>query len=173
MKMKFLATLILLSCSLALYAQTQYQVSNDAQHPGIKILKGIINKQLLSGDTSFNWYASSQKTYTPDTSVVSVLQKNKNVSYIIFGGTWCEDTQFILPKFFMLQQKAGISDDRITFFGVDRQKQTIGNIASAMNITNVPTIIIMKNGKEEGRVIEYGKTGKWDKELAEIVAENP
>ena len=39
-----------------------------------------------------------------------------------------------------------------------------------MNITNVPTIIVMKNGKEIGRVVEYGKTGKWDKELAEIVS---
>ncbi|MEI9808442.1 MAG: hypothetical protein WDO16_11570 [Bacteroidota bacterium] len=38
-----------------------------------------------------------------------------------------------------------------------------------MNITNVPTIIVMKKGKEVGRVIEYGKEGVFDKELAEII----
>jgi Thiol-disulfide isomerase and thioredoxins len=170
MKMKFLFTAILVTLTIAVFSQAQYEVSYDTKHPGVKILKGIINKQLLTGDTSFNWYVSSQKIYNPsDTSVVGPLQRNKNVSYIIFGGTWCEDTQFILPKFFKLQEKAGIPDDHITFFGVSRDKQTLGNIAAAMNITNVPTIIVMKNGKEAGRVVEYGTIGKWDKELADIV----
>jgi hypothetical protein len=33
----------------------------------------------------------------------------------------------------------------------------------------VPTIIVYKNGKELGRVVEYGKYGVFDKELAEII----
>lgn len=170
MKNKILLTAGLMIYTVVAFSQTLYEVSYDAKHPGVKILKGVINKQILTSDTSFNWYASSQKIYNPsDTSVVGPMQRNNNVSYIIFGGTWCEDTQFILPKFFKLQEKAGIADNRITFFGVDRQKQTVGNIAAAMNITNVPTIIVMKNGKEAGRVIEYGTIGKWDKELSNIV----
>jgi len=52
---------------------------------------------------------------------------------------------------------------------VDRQKKTIGPLAQAMQATNVPTVIVMQQGKELGRVVEYGKTGQWDKELAEIV----
>jgi hypothetical protein len=28
---------------------------------------------------------------------------------------------------------------------------------------------VMKDNKEIGRVVEYGKTGKWDVELAEIL----
>ncbi len=27
----------------------------------------------------------------------------------------------------------------------------------------------MKDGKEVGRVVEYGKTGKWDKEIAVLL----
>ncbi len=83
--------------------------------------------------------------------------------------SWCDDTRVILPKFFVIQEKAGIPDDRISFFAVNRQKQTTGNVASAFNIINVPTIIVMKNGKEIGRVVEYGTTGKWDNELANIL----
>ena len=36
-------------------------------------------------------------------------------------------------------------------------------------MVNVPTIIVMKDGKEIGRVVEYGKNGMFDKELGEII----
>ena len=171
MRTKILLTAVLAVLALAGFSQTQYESNPDPNHPERKILKGIINKNLIKNDTAYKWYADNQKAYAnPDTSIVGAMQRNNSVKYIVFGGTWCGDTQYILPKFFMLQEKAGVADDRITFFGVDRSKQTLGNIASALNITNVPTIIVMKDGKEVGRVVEYGKTGKWDKELAEIVA---
>ena len=65
--------------------------------------------------------------------------------------------------------RSGVPDSVISFFGVNRQKKSLGNIAEAFGITNVPTIIVMKDGKELGRVVEYGKTGKWDNELAELM----
>lgn len=172
MRKKLFITFISVLITIASFSQTQYEVTPDPKHPDAKILKGIINKDLVKNDTSYKWYSESQKSYAAsDTAIIGALQRNNTVNYIVFGGTWCDDTRYVLPKFFMLQEKAGIADSRISFFGVDRQKQTLGNLAAALNITNVPTIIVMKNGKEVGRVVEYGKTGKWDKELAEIVAQ--
>ena len=74
-----------------------------------------------------------------------------------------------MPKFFKLQEKTGVPDNTITFFGVNRAKKSLGSISEAFNVTLVPTIIVMKDGKEIGRVVEYGKTGKWDKELATVL----
>ena len=171
MKPKLILSILFFGIAVTATAQAPYQVIVDKDHPETKILKGIISKDIIKNDTAYKWYAESQKIYShPDSAIVNTLARNKDsVSYIVFGGTWCEDTQFILPKFFMLQEKAGISNDRITLFAVDRQKRTTGNISSAFNITNVPTIIVMKNGKETGRVVEYGTTGKWDQELAGIL----
>ena len=170
MRTTLFITGVLVMFTITSFSQTQYEVSADPKHPEDKILKGIINKNLIKHDSVYKWYAANQKGYVnPDTAIVGALHRDNAVKYVVFGGTWCGDTQLILPRFFMLQEKAGIADDRITIFGVDRQKQSLGNITSALNITNVPTIIVMKNGKEVGRVVEYGKTGKWDKELAEIV----
>lgn len=172
MKNYVISIFIILTATYNSAAQSQYLILNDSAHNNSKIFKGIINKSDLTNESSFNWYAESKQIYSPDTSIVNALRNNANkIDFIIFGGTWCDDTQFILPKFFKIQEASGFPENRITIFAVDRNKTTTGNIAQAMNITNVPTIIVMKNGKELGRVVEYGKTGKWDKELADIINE--
>lgn len=173
MKNFVLSIFILLTVTYNSTAQSQYLVLTDSADNNAKILKGIINKIDLTNDTAFSWYAESQRIYpNPDTSAVAAFKNNADkIYFIIFAGTWCDDTHFVLPKFFKIQEASGFPENRITLFGVDRNKQTLGSIALAMNIINVPTIIVMKNGKELGRVVEYGKTGKWDKELADIISE--
>ena len=37
-------------------------------------------------------------------------------------------------------------------------------------VTEVPTFILMKDGKEVGRVVEYGESGEAMKELGKIAA---
>lgn len=169
--MKFLAAFLL--CSLfaaSANSQAQYEILKDEKHPGQHILRGIINKYVVQNDTSYKWYNSSAGNYKPDTATLTAFEKAKDkVQFVVFGGTWCEDTQSILPKFFKLQEMSGIADNVITFFGVNRAKKSLASITDAFGIINVPTIIVMKNGKEIDRVVEYGKTGKWDKELAAIL----
>jgi len=169
--MKFLTAFLFCSIlGITAFGQSQYEISPDEKHPEQHILRGIINKYLIQNDSSYNWYNSSSGSYRPDTATLSAFEKAKDkVQFVIFGGTWCEDTQFILPKFFKLQEMSGVKDNAITFFGVNRAKKSLASIADAFNIINVPTIIVMKDGKELGRVVEYGTTGKWDKELADIL----
>jgi thiol-disulfide isomerase/thioredoxin len=151
-------------------AQVQYQTSVDEKHPTQKILTGIISKNILTADTSYKWYAISQSAYKTETGLVNCVAKTADkMQFVVFGGTWCEDTQFILPRFFKLLDAAKIGDEKVTFFGVNRAKKTWANMTEAFNVKNVPTIIVMKEGKEIGRVVEYGKAGQWDKELCEIL----
>jgi thiol-disulfide isomerase/thioredoxin len=154
-------------------AQTQHQyvVLADSTKDNTKMLVGIIDKNDLIGDTSFSWYAESQRIYpNPDTAIVNAFRNNKDkIYFLVFGGTWCEDTHFILPKFYKVQEESGFPENRITVFAVDRKKNGTGNMAHAMNITRTPTIVVMKDGKELGRLVEYGKTGHWDTELAAII----
>ena len=148
-----------------------YIVLADSAHDNAKMLKGVIDKSDLTSDTTFKWYAESQRIYPhPDTEVVAAFKNNTNKLYfLIFGGTWCMDTHFVLPKFYKIQEASGFPEDHITVFAVDRRMNTTGNMARAMNITHTPTIVVMRDGKELGRLVEYGKTGHWDKELADII----
>ncbi len=168
-KKYFFAALMFIATATAV-AQSPYVSLKDASHPEQHILNGIITKYALQNDSSYKWYGSSQSSYAPAEAVVTAMQAaSGKLQFIIFGGTWCEDTQFILPKFFKLQEQSSFPDAGISFFAVDRSKKTIGGIADGFKIINVPTIIVMKDGKEMGRVVEYGKTGQWDKDLAELL----
>lgn len=170
MKKIVLALLFFIPASADIIAQAQYEASQDPKHPEVKIVRGLINKYQMQNDTAFKWYKPAQGGYNPDTATLNAFERAKGkYQLVVFGGTWCEDTQFILPKFFKLQEKSGFPDDAITMFGVNREKTSLGNIAKAFNIKLVPTFIVMKDGKEIGRVVEYGKTGKWDKEIAALL----
>jgi len=173
---KILATIfILLIISFTLKAQitfpNSYIILTDTSHDNAKMLVGIIDKNDLVNDTAFKWYAESQRIYPhPDSAAVAAFSNNKDkIYFLVFGGTWCEDTHFILPKFYKIQEAANFPADHITIFAVDHHMNTIGNMAKAMHITHTPTIVVMKDGKELGRLVEYGKTGHWEKELSDIV----
>ena len=151
------------------FSQHQFEVLPDKD--GSKFLKGIISKEVLLNDTSYSrWYTENLKGFSPNPETVAALNKNNDsIQLLVFLGTWCEDSHFIIPKFYTLLDAAGFSTDRVTLVATDRSKKTLSHLAEALNIINVPTIMVMKNGKEVGRVVEYGKYGMFDKELGEII----
>lgn len=167
MKKIFFAFSLLFS-SMA-FAQNQFETL--VERPNEKSLKGIISRQVLLSDSSFKWYAESLKGFTVRTDAREALAAKKDsIRLLVFIGTWCEDSHFIIPKLYATTDAAGFPDSQITLIGVDRNKTTLGNLTETLQVKNVPTIIVLKNGVETGRIVEYGKYGMFDKELAEIVS---
>jgi thiol-disulfide isomerase/thioredoxin len=168
MKKFFIAVFILLVAFVPGFSQSQYEIVPDRN--GEKIFKGIISREVLENDSSIKWYAQNLKGYTPDAMALAGLKKySDSIQLLVFMGTWCEDSHFIIPKFFTLLDAAGFPKDKVSLIGVDRSKKTLSHLTEALGIINVPTIIVMKKGKEVGRVVEYGKYGAFDKELGEII----
>jgi thiol-disulfide isomerase/thioredoxin len=137
---------------------------------GSKVLKGLLSRADIENDTSFKWFKENMKLGQANTVAVSAFEKNASkFQMVVFAGTWCDDSQNLLPVFYRLVDKSGYGDSSITLIGVNRSKTTLYNLHNAFHITDVPTFIVMKDGKEIGRVVEYGKYGQIDKELGEIV----
>jgi thiol-disulfide isomerase/thioredoxin len=135
-----------------------------------KVLKGYITRNVLENDTAFKWFSENIKYGTADSAAVDAFKKNAaNFNVVVFGGTWCHDTQNLLPVFYRLVDKSGYPESKITIVAVDRAKTAPNNLHKTYNVTNVPTFIVLREGKEIGRVVEYGKEGQIDKELGEIV----
>ncbi len=135
------------------------------------VLKGYIDRSVLEGDTAFKWFDENMKYGTADETAVKAFKNNAgDFTMVVFGGTWCHDTQNLLPVFYRLVAKSGYPENKITLIAVDRAKVGPDDVTKTYNVTNVPTFIVLQNGKEVGRVVEYGKSGQIDKELGDIVS---
>lgn len=160
--------IIVIGVGILTRAQSEFEVGTDGNN---KLLKGLISRDMLENDTAFRWFHQNQQGYTPNSETVAVLKaKRPQLQFMVFGGTWCEDTHVLLPKFYMLMDAASITNDQLSVIMVDRHKKAIGHLPEDMQLKNTPTFIVLKDGKEMGRVVEYGKNGQWEKELAEIVS---
>jgi thiol-disulfide isomerase/thioredoxin len=151
------------------FSQVQYEVSKDPQN-GQRTLKGILSRELLAADTAFKWMHNDISWYKPNADCVANLTAVKDtVQLLVFAGTWCEDSQIVFPQLLKLIDQVGFSNKRLTVIGVDRNKTTLGSLCEALGVTKAPTIIVLKAGKEIGRVEEFGKSGLYDKDLAEVL----
>jgi thiol-disulfide isomerase/thioredoxin len=155
--------------SLMAQSTTQwYETLPDAEEK--KILKGFITKQQITNDTTFAWYAINRKYNKPNPDVVAVIkEKAYEFQLVFFIGTWCHDSQQILPKYFAALEAAEYPEHYMTIIACDRDKAGPANIQRPFKVVNVPTVLVMKDGKEVGRIVEFGNTGMVDQELAEIV----
>ena len=173
MKNILIPNLLLLILTSNIKAQSHYEIIVDTVHNNEEILRGEILKSDLENNPAYTWYRESQLAYpVPLPAAVAGMKKNRtNVNVVIFGGSWCKDSRFILPKFFKIQEVSDFPEDRIVIYSVDRAKHMPGTIVEDYHVISIPTIIVMKDGREVGRLVEYGKSGQWDKEFADIFSE--
>lgn len=167
--MKYLFfTLILTGLFFFSHAQ-RFETVKD--RTGKNLLKGFVTDSILRADTiNYNWFGEHEHAYTPQETIVKRFSEAKDsVTFLIFFGTWCADSHYVIPRFYKIVEQAGLDKKQITLFALDRTKKDDAHFASNLDIAHVPTIIVLKNGKELGRVVEYGVTGRFDEELASIV----
>jgi thiol-disulfide isomerase/thioredoxin len=118
--------LILSACSSSKIAKTNYQVIPDSE---TKILKGTLNRSLIENDTAFGWFKQNMQYGTVDAYALEKFkEKAGQFTMLVFGGTWCHDTQNLLPKFYRLADKSGLSERSITLIGVDRAKTALNDL---------------------------------------------
>jgi thiol-disulfide isomerase/thioredoxin len=130
--------------------QGMAQDSNDQP-----ILMGRTSFRTLMVRPYFDWFRKPYDDYVPNPSALDVLrQKSSGISFLVFGGTWCEDTQKLLPLFVKVTDLAGISRNRVTLYFTDRDKHTPEGLENQYGVTRVPTFIMIKNGVEVGRITE-------------------
>lgn len=158
---------IIIGLGILTRAESEYTVSTDGTH---KILKGLISRDMLEKDTAFSWFHQNRRAYTPDEAQIAIIRaKAPQVQFLVFTGTWCEEAQYILPRFFALMDAAAVRPDQVTLIGVDPSKKTVHNLTEAMHITAIPTFIVLKNNLEVGRISPADRNSPWEKDLVRLL----
>jgi hypothetical protein len=152
--MKAILLSAILLISLAADAQKKYDVSKDPEEEGL-VYNGPCTFGDLDAEKTFDWFKAGSAGYTPDAPSVAYLKKNlPTYELVVFMGTWCDDSHNLVPKLYKVLQQANYPMSQYTMFGVDRQKTTKNSEHLKYKITLVPTIIVLKDHKEVGRITE-------------------
>ena len=156
MKQIWIAVLLLMSTNLMAQSPA-YDISKDEKEGGL-IFNGTITFNDLAKEPSFTWFKPGVDEYKPDEAMVNYLRTYLgNYTMVVFMGTWCDDSHYLIPKLEKVIQLTNYPASQLTMYGVDREKNTKNGDSKKYNITLVPTIILYKDGTEIGRITETTK----------------
>ena len=82
------------------------------------------------------------------------LSDLEDISVVIMFGTWCHDSKREVPRMLRILDSAGVGTEQISLIGVDINKTEPKGREKLYNLRKTPTLILLKNGKEVGRIIE-------------------
>ena len=126
-----------------------------AMHEDQKILVGKGSMKDLQQEPFIEWFSQGFKEYNlGEENEDAIEEKLKEYTITIFMGTWCEDSQNQVPKFYKILKEVDFPLRKATLITMSRDKTTPEQFEKGLNITNVPTFIFYKNGKEINRIVE-------------------
>jgi len=127
-----------------------------------EILIGRVDETGLTQDVFVSNWEDRYLVYIPDKvaakKIKKFFRKNKDLSIIVFFGSWCGDSQEHLPDFVKLAHQTKMKN--VTYFALNRQKNMDDLDFIQLDnyqIEKVPTFIVFQNNKEIGRIIETPK----------------
>lgn len=120
-----------------------------------EILLGEISKADLQKGPYAVWYNENDTAYEVDLDTITKLDTLlEGVQVKIVMGTWCHDSKREVPRFYKILSRAQIGEDNTQMIALDRKKQAPNGEIDGLEITNTPTFIFLKDGKELNRIVE-------------------
>jgi len=109
---------------------------------------------------NYPWMSKGTENYQADSLILSKINLDSTYSWVIFAGTWCSDTYELLPAFAKIANTKEKQGDKVWanwknkfplyMLGMDKKRKD----SKPYKIKNLPTFILLKSGKEVGRIVE-------------------
>ncbi|MDX2129624.1 MAG: thioredoxin family protein [Chloroherpetonaceae bacterium] len=172
-----LTLLLLLSACSSIQPQkekptsTTYKVLPDPKKSEQVVLLGTGSWKAWQQEAKWNHYDAAD--YAPKDSVLQALsklisEKRAELGWVLFAGSWCGDSKEQVPIVFKVFASLGVPDSLVQVKGVTREKQDFEGESQKYKIERVPTLVVLWNGSEIGRIVET-PTNNWETDLLEII----
>ena len=91
----------------------------------------------------------------PD-AIDTVARLDEELAVNVWGADWCGDCRAVLPDFAAALDAAGLEEDRIEQFAVEKADDgsKTGPQVEEYGIEYIPTIVIERDGREVARFVE-------------------
>lgn len=140
----------------------------QAQNDSIAVITGKFSEAVLESEYFGNWLKLVPKTSLNEDTLEALAQVSKeDLEFVVYLGTWCEDSQTHVPMLFELMQKLNWP---CTWIGVNRDKECPfeKKECKTWDIQYVPTLVIKRQGVELGRIVEQPVT-TWENDLLKLL----
>lgn len=166
--------LLILPFVLQLYFISAQEYNNTVKDtkPNEDILIGYCTKEGLLASDFQQYYDKNYESYQFDFADIDKLNMLlDNVRIVVVMGTWCEDSQREIPRFFKIMDHLLYPSEQIIIVCVDSGKNAGDVDLGEYKIEKVPTIIFYRDDGELGRIVEKPKVSL-EKDMLQILSEN-
>src|SRR5689334_17281736 len=123
------------------------------------ILVGPVTRSALKAPPYSEWYEGNYSRYQPDEKNIQELRPLLNgVSIEAYFGTWCGDSRRQIPRLSRVMDVAGVDERILNLVALsDRPmefKQSPGRPEAKRYVHRTPTIVVVRDGREVGRIVE-------------------
>jgi len=122
---------------------------------------GKINRSIFFNKTNKEVYEPEYEKYSPNADAVKYIKSKKGKFQIkVVMGFWCDDSKLYVPRVIKTLDEAKWDtedNEQLKVFGVDTNKEAGFEGFKNLNIVKVPTIIVIYNDREIGRIEETPK----------------
>jgi len=102
-------------------------------------------------------FAPSSQNYEVDKLALQGVQVDPDIEFLVLFGAWCHDSERELPRLLAVLEVLGVPESQMTLVGVDFHKRDPGGVSQRYELRFTPTIVVLNDGQEIGRIVERPK----------------
>lgn len=111
-----------------------------------------------------SWVAETASAEIHEAEAAALASVEPGAAVTVFLGTWCSDSRREVPRLWRALDHAGDQAGgevpfEVEYVAVDRDKEEPADLLAGQDLAYVPTLVVRRDGREVGRIVESAPGG--------------